>query len=352
MLFTYPIQAIEDNWVHDCIRAALERICDAIDTGQPVPAWPEVIPERYRQSLMRRRTLPVRLRSFEEEARKLSAPERAEFLSGFRHQNQIAELLNGTLAVPTFGEALRPLVVAAASVCDEGFSLLGKEALRDKHYRIIYSHLKFKACPFCGYEPFEAPSLAREDEDHFLLRTEYPLAAANLANLIPMGGRCNQRYKRTADILHDDNRVRRKALDPYGDATADISLLRSDLMGGGDGKPLWHIDLVPDIEETRTWDRVFSIRRRLTASVFDDRFDTWISELRDWFIECQVDANVNDAQLSTELNRFVRYKARHREEGAAFFKVKVFEFLSHHFSNGNNQVVAMIRSCLPSRTVA
>lgn len=352
MLFTYPTQAIEDNWIHDCIRAALEIICDAIDAGQPVPAWPEVLPERYRHILTRRRTLRTRLGMFAKEAQKLSIRDRAEFLSGFQHQNQIAELLDGTLAVPAFREALQPLYLAAASVCAEGFSLLGEEALRDKHYGIIYNHLKFKACPFCGYEPFEAPSLAREDDDHFLLKTKYPLAAANLANLVPMGSRCNQRYKRTADVLHGEDLVRRRALNPYGNATADISLLRSNLMGSGDGNPSWHIDLIPDSEETHTWDRVFSIRRRLTASVFDGRFDTWISELEDWFIETNVDASVNDVQLSTVLNRFVGYKARHREEGPAFFKVKVFEFLSHHFSNGNNQVIALIRSCLPSHTGA
>ena len=76
----------------------------------------------------------------------------------------------------------------------EGFLLLGKQALRKNHYEIIYSNLNIKACPFCGLEPFDAVSLASEDEDHYLLRRDYPLAAANLANLVPMGGKCNQRY--------------------------------------------------------------------------------------------------------------------------------------------------------------
>lgn len=84
MLFTYPIQAIEDNWIHDCIRAALETICEALDTEQPIPAWPGVIPEPYRQSLMNRRTLPERLKVFEQEAEKLSIADRVGFLAGFR----------------------------------------------------------------------------------------------------------------------------------------------------------------------------------------------------------------------------------------------------------------------------
>jgi hypothetical protein len=352
MLFTYPIQAIADNWIHDCIQAALEGICGALDTQQAVPAWPEVIPENHRKSLAAVRKLPELLREFEQEAAKLSPEERNEFLSGFRNQNQIVELLSGTLPVPVFRNVLQPLMGAAKAVCFEGFSLLGRHALRDKHYKIIYNQLKIKACPFCGLEPFEAPSMAHEDDDHYLVKNEYPLAAANLANLVPMGGRCNQRYKGTVDILHDENHIQRKALDPYGHVAVEITLINSHPTGGDDGRPAWNIEILPDVEETRTWYQVFSIRERLTADVLNPRFYDWISDLRDWFALVKLDSGVDNTDLSSELNAFANYKNKHREQGADFFKGKVFEFLAHHFSNGNEPIIALIRECLPEQLAA
>jgi len=218
--------------------------------------------------------------------------------------------------------------------------------VREVHYKTIYDNLKSKTCPFCGTEPFDPPSLASEDEDHYLARSIYPLAAANLSNLVPMGSKCNQRYKGKIDILHVGGN-RRKALNPYGVVAADISLVNSQPMAGINGKPNWKIDLVPDAEEIYTWESVFLIRKRLAESIFEPYFDTWISELPDWFLIAKVDENVDDESLITELEKFVAYKTKHREQGAGFFKNKVFEFLAYHCRQGNGNVIAMLRSCLP-----
>jgi hypothetical protein len=351
MLFTYPIQAIENNWIHDCIQSAFEKICEALDSQQAVPTWPDIIPEPHRESLANRRSLPKLLNTFEEEARKLTSADRSEFLGGFRQQNQIAELLDGSLGVPVFNQQLQPLLGVAKAVCDEGFSLLSKVKVRGQHYGTIYANLKSKTCPFCGTEPFDAPTLANEDEDHYLARSIYPLAAANFANLAPMGSKCNQRYKGQGDILHF-NGNRRKALNPYGNVSVDISLINSIPLDGDRGMPGWQIDLMPDVEETRTWEDVFSIRRRLTESVFNPYFDSWVTELPDWFASVKIDVNVDQESLISELENFVAYKTKHREQGAGFFKGKVFEFLTHHCKQGNQHVIAMIRNCLPKPLAA
>jgi hypothetical protein len=185
MFFTYPIQATQDNWVHDCIQSALEEICTAIDAGQEIPEWPNVVPAPHRGRIRRRRKLSALLGSFAEEARKFTISDRAEFLAGFRQQNQIAGLLDGSVALPVFNSKLQLLLHATEAICEEGFSLLGKMDVRVRHYQIIYEHLKSKTCPFCGTEPFDAPTLASEDEDHYLARSAYPMAAANFANLVP-----------------------------------------------------------------------------------------------------------------------------------------------------------------------
>lgn len=351
MLFTYPIQAIENNWIHECIQSVFEKICGALDANQVVPGWPEIIPKAHKDSLKSRRALPKLVDAFTKEAEKLSNADRAEFLEGFRQQNLIAGLLDGSVSIPVFKKQLDPLLVTAKAVCDEGFSLLGKTGVRGKHYQLIYEHLKSKTCPFCGMEPFDAPTLVSEDEDHYLARSIYPLAAANFANLVPMGSKCNQRYKGQVDILHlNDNR--RKALNPYGNISADISLINSNPLGGDRGKPSWQIDLTPHVEETRTWDSVFSIQERLTESVFNPYFDIWISELLDWFSIHNLDIDIDDELLIPVLDGFVAHKKKHRETGAGYFKDKVFEFLTHHYRQGNEHVIAMIRSCLPKPLAA
>lgn len=351
MLFTYPAQAIENNWIHEFIQYALEKTCEALDANQAVPDWPEIIPEALRESLANRRTLPRLLVDFAKEAEKLASSDRAEFLEGFQQQNLIAGLLDGSVAVPVFSKKLQPLLGAAKAVCDEGFSLLSKLEVRAGHYQLIYAHLKIKTCPFCGMEPFDSPELASEDEDHYLARSKYPLAAANFANLVPMGSKCNQRYKGQVDILHL-NGHRRKGLNPYGNISADISLINSTPFAGDHGRPGWKIDVMPDVEEIHTWESVFSIRARLTEIVFNPYFDTWISELPDWFAITNIDVNVDHESLISALDNFVSYKIKHREQGAGFFKGKVFEFLAYHCRQGNENVIAMIRSCLPKPLAA
>jgi hypothetical protein len=166
-----------------------------------------------------------------------------------------------------------------------------------------------------------------------------------------MGAKCNQRYKGRVDILHL-NGNRRKALNPYGSIAADISLINSAPLDGNFGKPCWKIDIVPDMEEINTWESVFSIRKRLTENVFDPYFDIWISELPVWFSHAGIDVNVDDDVLIAVLDKFVAYKTKHREQGAGFFKGKVFEFLAHHIRQGNIHVIAMIRSGLHSPSAA
>lgn len=344
MFFTYPIRSIQNNWVHTCIELAIRTICEALDAGDAVPEWPAILPEDHREILSSRRALRDRLTKFSDQAQRLSIAERADFISAFRQQNQIAGLLDGSVDVPVVGEVLQPLLDAAKDVCEEGFALLGKLELRGPHYRIIYESMEIKVCPFCGMEAFENPDLVNEDEDHYLLRRAYPLAASNFANLVPMGGKCNQRYKGQVDILQS-NGIRRKALNPYGNITVAISLLNSSFIGG---VPNWQIDITPAVEETDTWEQVFNVRERLVENVLKPYFDTWLSELSDWFDFRHIDRNADFQALSSAMEAFVVYKTKHREIGAAFLKHKVFEFLTDKFKRGDERVVEMIRSCLPT----
>lgn len=350
MFETYPRSAVADNWVHDFICAALARICDCLNDGHGIPTWEELANEAGGDRLRSRRTLPKLLEAFAHEAANSSHGVREGFLILLQKQNQIADLLDGSVDIPTAGDDLSALVAAAQDIFEEGFYLLSKTGLRDEHYKIIWRHLRYKTCPFCGLEPFEAPGLLREDEDHYLLRTVYPLAAANLLNLVPMGSRCNKLYKGRADILRSEER-RRRALNPYGDTSLDVSLLDTDLFGEDD-KPDWHIALVPDSEEAHTWEDVFSIRDRMKEGVLAPYFDTWLDELPDWFQVRGADHSIDDDKLIDILDGFTAYKAKHKEIGPGFLKHKVLELLTYQCRLGNRRLISMIRTSLPKQFAA
>lgn len=349
MFVTYPIEATADNWIHESICYAFVTICKSIDTDTVLPTWPDMLPNQYKEELRTRRSLPQKLKTFETEAKKLSVAQRTAFLQLMEQQNQIAGLLDGSLPTPVLSEDIKSLLDAAKEVCNEGFSLLGKTSVRYTHYKIVYDSLKRKDCPFCGFEPFDAPSLHNEDDDHYLARSIYPLAAANLQNIVPMGSKCNQRYKGQIDLLHF-NDGRRKALNPYGNKYADVSLINSSPFGGPNDAPIWQIDLVPDCEEVRTWEIVFSIRTRLTESVLNPYFYTWLSELPEWFECWNLNESIDNDQLLLQLDKFAAYKKRHKESGPGFLKEKVVEMLVYHCRNGNNRLITMIRSSLLRQT--
>lgn len=350
MFVTYPSQAAANNWIHDSICSAFNTICRSINSGGNVPDWPNVLPVKNRDALKAKRALPKKLATFTVEAKKLSDADRTKFLDLLEQQNQIAGLLDGSVSVPVVSKALKPLVAAAKAVCDEGFLLLAKTKVRNAQYKIIWDNFKNKTCPFCGCEPFDSPTLHREDADHYLARSIYPLAAANLYNLVPMGGKCNSLYKGKKDILYL-KKVRRKALNPYGNDSADISLLNSIPFGSPNDIPKWKIDLVPNSEEVRTWENVFSIRKRLTDSVLSPYFFIWLSELTGRFEEARADDRIDDAELIHLLEKHAAYAKKYKEAGPGFLKDKVFEMLAYHCRIGNHRLIAMIRSSLPKAVV-
>lgn len=64
-----------------------------------------------------------------------------------------------------------------------------------------------KACPGCDGQP---PSIdlyadkVREDVDHFLPKSKYPILAVHPLNLVPLCKTCNQDYKKEKDALSDE----------------------------------------------------------------------------------------------------------------------------------------------------
>ena len=267
MLINYPIDSAQNNnFVHESIYEAITLIFSNLNRGVAVPDWPVILPTRHRAKLSSRRALRDLLIELKDIATLKTEAQRNTALVFLDNQNDIDGLLNGTTIPLAITADERPFIDCFKRIFIEGFKLLTKTKSRDTHYKAIYDSLTSKTCPFCGYEPFEAPGLKREDEDHYLLKDNYVTSAANLFNLVPMGGKCNKSYKLQQDIIFKNN-TRRKALNPYSNIKAEICLRRTAAISLLDDKPDWDIAITPYIEETRTWNEVFSIEDRLKETV-------------------------------------------------------------------------------------
>jgi hypothetical protein len=124
--------------------------------------------------------------------------------------NQIKELCDGTTPLPTnvidwdseLGKAISELMLALYGSLDLAVFRRNGQSGRPTQelYREFIKKNKY-VCPFCGLGKFKSRKGARrEDFDHYLYKADYRLAAANMKNLVPTCGVCNQDYKKTKDI--------------------------------------------------------------------------------------------------------------------------------------------------------
>lgn len=347
MFQTLPPQALNENIIHRAICQMIDSLVRALNSNEEVPAWPELIPDYARDLLHRKRNM----RNYFDEfylmisRAAISNDDRNRVVSFISAQNNITLMLSGNGGLDV-GENLTPHILnKIKEIYEEGFELLGRTGIRLNYYKIVYDSFKSKTCPFCGFMPFEAPSkkLKNEDLDHYLERQTFPAAAANLENLIPTCTKCNCRYKGTENILLI-NGNRRKALYPFGNVAAELCLRRSDPFGSDDTFPLWEIELLPDIEEIRTWDQVYKVRDRIAESALSPNYESTLDEMMDFFKEIGLVNGCEDQELIDAISRFYNYKFNNPEQGLGFLKHKIIDMLWHRVDIGDQAVISMVRA--------
>jgi hypothetical protein len=238
VLYGYPVAATAENWLHETLCTMLESIHNSVEAGTSPPSWPDIIPATHRAQLRTRVGLRDRLVRYNAALSRLSADNRRKVLTCLSQQNLIETLVSCNANCDLLSDLPTLVREPIVDLFEFAFSLLTALGIRDRQYHIIYTDAAYHVCPFCGCEYFDAPGAAREDLDHYLVRNLYPFAAANLKNLVPMGTKCNARYKQAQDILRDNQGVRRKSFNPYADRKLDVILDRSIPFGGVDGRYL------------------------------------------------------------------------------------------------------------------
>ncbi|CAG2147610.1 hypothetical protein [Cupriavidus numazuensis] len=349
MLFGYPIAATQNNWLHECICEAIRRIHAAADARKRYPVWPQILPEEYRENLASRRGLRDRLQTYNRAIRRLSADERALVLETLDAENRIPDLLSGAHDCGTVDSLPEIVQKPVIDLYSFAFDLLTELSLRDEHYAAIYAAAPEHTCPFCGTEIFDAPGAPREDLDHYLARSRYPFAAINLRNLVPMGHKCNSKYKLARDLLRRDDGSRRVAFDPYNHVKVDVILDDSDPFDGSTANtPRWIVRFDPETAEVPTWDEVFSVRERYSRDHLDPSFSRWLSLFGKW-ARSEIGDDTDEALVAV-LRKYEEFWADHGMQDRAFLKAAVFRMLRLHCEAGHRRLIQQLRHVIsPSR---
>lgn len=212
---------------------------------------------------------------------------RCRIYQQFINNNQIEKLCNNTLELldciswdESIGKKIKALFLDCyPSKLDLGiFKKTGDKTNPTKKFYQEFIALNGHICPFCSILPHKHPfGRKRSDFDHYMDKAHYPLAALNMDNLIPMCTECNQDYKHTADILKNNDGIRRAFLYPYSlkkPFSIKIESMVSD-------KLTWEFDvsIVSDMKSkiVSDFENVFNIKDRMQREL-NKRYDAWLME--------------------------------------------------------------------------
>lgn len=316
---------------------------ESLDLAQPVPEWPEIIPEEYRERLKQRSALKDRFQKYRSVVTRLSVKNRCRVQQALADQNRIAMLVACGGNCESLGDLPKSIRKPIGELFGFAFGLLIPLGIRDKHYRAIYSAQEYHVCPFCGCEYFDAPAAPRQDLDHYLPKHLYPFAAVNLRNLVPMGKRCNASYKRDVDLLRRQDGTRRQSFDPYTERKIQVVLDASIPFGGADARiPAWKIEFHPDSPECETWDEVFRVRERLERDALTSSFEQWLMQFAKWFVSDRGINDLDDDKIADGIRAYADILEIMGFEAKVFLKEPVFRMLHCHCAQGNARLLSFM----------
>jgi len=343
VLFSYPIAATANNWLHDGLCRMLEAVHQAGQTPRRA-TWDALVAISGHHELRGRTGLRDKIATYQTAFRRLDANGRSQLINALTQQNAIRELLAGQADCETIAALPAQIHKPLSDLFGFAFELLSELGVRDGMYRCIYDAIPEKLCPFCGCETFDSPKPPREALDHYLTKSLYPCAAANLLNLVPMGNKCNSRYKLSVDIIRTTT-GRRRAFFPYGTGVVTVSLLDSIPFGeSSETVPQWRLTFLPETEEVETWKEVFKIEERYTNDELTPRYTSFLREFGRWCRRAPgVGGPPNEDDLVNLLDGFAQYMELNGIADHAFLKAAVFRMLHRHCSSGDARLLAFIK---------
>lgn len=285
----------------------------------------------------------------------LDATRRSAVYEMVRLSNCIEELCNGNAKIPEnvidwqspLGHAITDLMLSLYRSLD--FAVFRRQGAEGEPTHQLYSEfisVNNYVCPFCGLRLFKNKrGVRREDFDHYLHKSDYPLAAVNFRNLVPTCGICNQDYKGTKDILADG-----AAFYPYAappEIKVEIECKAYPATDNFDDSGSWSVNLVlvaPNetvVPKMKAWDRVYSIKKRLEDEIHQF-FEEWMKEISDDHPQ-----EVDDQQfktLITSAKQKAQERARRRMEPKQIIKEAFYDFMLHKADRAFRESFRLLRN--------
>ncbi|WP_339074915.1 hypothetical protein [Teredinibacter turnerae] len=359
MLRCYPIAATGENWLHETITSIISDLHALLARGDNIvksqETWRQLVPENLEESkrnkIIALRGVRDRVFAYLAEIEKLMPMELPRILSVMECQNRVSELLRGVEEICSLEAEFPPVHEKVKDLFVFCYGKLTELGVRGRQYRIIFNDLPEKTCPFCGIERVMNPDETAQDQDHYLAKSIYPFAAANMRNLVPMCRVCNRDYKKNRDVIRGDDGNRRLAFDPYDCVSPSVSLLGSKLDAQNNSiLPEWQIEFIPGSQQAETWAAVFDIRTRYKRDVLNQNFNRWFG---DFAKKCSadrrrklIDVGLGDEQILERLQFYFEDKTENPSIREGFLEPKIFEFLLAQFQTGNQRVIDLIRDAV------
>lgn len=253
--------------------------------------------------------------------------------------NEIQKLCDGSKSLSTdvidwkapLGKAILALMLELYAALDLTVFRRANTGTERPTHQLYSEFIKVNKhiCPFCGLNRFKnRRGKRREDFDHYLHKSAFPLAAANMKNLVPTCGNCNQDYKKAKNILADGAAFYPYSAIPSVELTIDCASYPA--VDDDSDRGSWIISLKSSdpasSPKMSAWERVYSISERLRHEVLE-HFDDWMEELRD-----EQKGKVDERQFAEILGsakKSADNDSQRRVKPGQIIKAAFYEFMLH-----------------------
>lgn len=328
-----PAAATAENWMCHALNAALLDGFDRTDRGEAPAVWPECLPLAERDRLRRRGKLGEAVSGVVTAYAALGSADRVSVREARDDQLHLADLYAGGRAALTIKSLPVSMAAPLREFANCVFDALDEMGVRDRSYEThgVDQHL---ACAFCGYEAADNARIRNMDWDHYLAKSLYPFAGANLNNFAPMGDGCNRSFKGSKDMLRDNDGARRRCFDPYASEPARMDLRASTLFARGTGNllPEWRITMHGDPELCATWDSVFHLRERWIG-----RLDTIYRACLGKFGDLHRGDTLSDQEVVDRLARLAAAHGNNETAPGDFLPAAVYDLWSVRCTAGGDE---------------
>ena len=252
--------------------------------------------------------------------------------------NRVQDLCNGVIKLPKdpivwgspLGKAISALMAALYESLD--LAVFKRKGQTESPTHVLYNEfieINNYVCPFCGLDKFKTRGgPRREDFDHYLHKSAYPLASANMRNLVPTCGTCNQDHKKAKDILADGVAFYPFAAIP--EVMVEVDCKQYPMITKLGDKGTWSVKVelaksdATVVPKMNAWNRVYSIKRRLEVEI-QDYCEEWMAEVSD---DCPHEVDEKQfAALITSARTKAKERAKRRMEPKQIVKEAFYDFV-------------------------